>query len=663
MSNVNIKRAVENIRSGTNVYTPVIEMVVNGIQAIEELGRDDGLIEIVVHREEQIDFISGLPSISGFDVVDNGVGLNQKNRNSYDELYTDHKIDQGGKGFGRFTCLKYFENVRVESVFFEGSEYKKRNFHLGKERDIISGETIETVSKQEVGTRIVLSDFKKIKFQDKKLDTIAKMLVESLLPYFIRKNNHFPKIVLREYDESKITVLNDYVKSSDLIEEIISANRDFSILSVNGDEVFEAKVFKFYSPRVTSSKISLVAHCREVTSTSIHKYIPEFVDEFYEEDTGGEERNFIIKVYIFGKYLDDHVSLERGGFEFKKDSDVVFGISQENIELFASDIASLAVHDEMKNRAFKKANRVNDYVKNKAPWHFLTSKEADLSDLPYNATDEQIENKLQVSKYKNEIVVRAEIKNLIENDDVDDVNAIASEIVSKINDSSKNDLAHYVALRKSVIDIFEKSLEIKEDGKHSSEGLVHDIIFPRRKDSEGTSFENHNLWLIDERLNFSEYLSSDMSLEGNSDRPDLLIYDNRVAFRGENEATNPVTIFEFKKPGRDDFANPSSKDDPVAQIVRYVRKIRQGEFETPNGREILISGNTPFYGYVVCDLGKKVRGWLEEEKDFKPMPDGLGYFSWHENLNLYIEVLSWDKILKDSSMRNRIFFHKLGINS
>ena len=97
MSNVNIKRAVENIRSGTNVYTPVIEMIVNGIQAIEESEREDGLVDIVVHREEQMDLIGGLPSISGFAVVDNGVGLNQKNRDSYDELYTDHKIDQGGK--------------------------------------------------------------------------------------------------------------------------------------------------------------------------------------------------------------------------------------------------------------------------------------------------------------------------------------------------------------------------------------------------------------------------------------------------------------------------------------------------------------------------------------------------------------------------------------
>lgn len=44
--------------------------------------------------------------------------------------------------------------------------------------------------------------------------------------------------------------------------------------------------------------------------------------------------------------------------------------------------------------------------------------------------------------------------------------------------------------------------------------------------------------------------------------------------------------------------------------------------------------------------------WLELEKDFKPMPDGLGWFYWHSKLNLYIEMISWNKMLSDAGMRN-----------
>jgi len=76
---------------------------------------------------------------------------------------------------------------------------------------------------------------------------------------------------------------------------------------------------------------------------------------------------------------------------------------------------------------------------------------------------------------------------------------------------------------------------------------------------------------------------------------------------------------------------------------------------------MLVGENTPFYGYVVCDLTSKVEAWLQREKDFKPMPDRLGWFQWMGNINLYVEVVSWDKVLKDARMRNQIFFEKLGI--
>ena len=112
----------------------------------------------------------------------------------------------------------------------------------------------------------------------------------------------------------------------------------------------------------------------------------------------------------------------------------------------------------------------------------------------------------------------------------------------------------------------------------------------------------------------------------------------------------------------DALAVVTSNEDPIQQIVRYVNQVREGKYKTPEGRKILVSENTPFYGYVVCDLTAKVERWLEFEKDYKPMPDKLGWFRWHDNINLYLEVVSWDKVLRDAEMRNRIFFHKLGIN-
>ena len=279
-----------------------------------------------------------------------------------------------------------------------------------------------------------------------------------------------------------------------------------------------------------------------------------------------------------------------------------------------------------------------------------------------NASNEEIESRLQKEKFTEEIQIKREVTKLMAGGSLGDLQKNVADVVSKISGTSQNDLIHYIALRRNILELFGKSLQTNDSGDYSSEGVVHDIIFPRKGDSLTTPFDKHNLWIVDERLNFTNYLSSDIPLDGGiTERPDLIAYDKRILFRGDNEASNPVTIFEFKKPQRDDFVNPSSKEDPVQQIVRYVNNIRSGKFKTPEGRKMLVADNTPFYGYVVCDLTPKVETWLEKEQDFKIMPDRLGWFQWRGGINLYIEVISWDKVLKDAKMRNQIFFHKLGI--
>ena len=334
-------------------------------------------------------------------------------------------------------------------------------------------------------------------------------------------------------------------------------------------------------------------------------------------------------MYVFGDYLDTNVSLERGGFEFQKENDLLFGISQGDIERTSAEFARAAVSSDVLERSERKVASVKEYVRDNAPWHGEIINEIDFTDFPYNPTNAEIEKHLHQQKYEQEIRVNHEVKKLLDSGTPDELREKAADIVRRVSGSSRSELVHYVALRRSVLDIFDRSLSLNADGSYSSEDVVHDIIFPRKGDSDRTLFKEHNLWIIDERLNFTEYLSSDLPLDGpKSDRPDLLAFDKRIGFRGDNEPSNPVTIFEFKRPQRDDFVNASSKEDPIQQIIRYVIQIKDGKYRTPRGREIQVAENTPFYGYVVCDLTPKVRSWLENEKDFKPMPDRMGYFNW-----------------------------------
>lgn len=667
MSNVNVKRLVENIRSGTNVYTPLVELVVNAIQAIEEEGAEKALVEIEVLRNGQPDILDRLEGVDGFVVKDNGVGFTESNRNAFDTLYTERKIADGGKGFGRFTCLKYFDRVSITSTFADGDTYRDRTFKMGLDKDIIVDEQLADSQSQETGSRVEVSGIKSVRFPDKGLETISRVVVERLLPYFVDEERQCPRVVIREAQNSSSTLaLNDYLgKENSQIVEMEVGEPTFTLTANEETRTFQVRVFKFYAPRAARSKVSLVAHRREVTDNPLQTYIPEFSEEFFEPESpedSGKGRNFVIKAYVFGDYLNDNVSLERGEFRFQTDADLLNGISQTDIEQKAAEIAQSAVGSEIAERKRRKETRIAEYVETDAPWHRTLAKEVDFSALPMRPSNQDIELHLQKKKYEKEVTTRTQVAAILSSEDPDELATKIAGVIESISENSKNDLIHYVSMRRCVIDLFSKSLEVGASGKHQSEGEVHDIIMPRKKDSEELNYDAHNLWILDERLNFTSYVSSDKPLQASTgDRTDITVYNRPVAFRGDNEASNPITIFEFKRPQRDDFADPSSKEDPVQQIVRYVNQIREGKFKTPTGRDIEVNGTTPFYGYVVCDLTAKVKKWLEQEKNFTPMPDGLGWFSWFGNICLYMEVISWTKLLRDAEMRNQIFFNKLGI--
>jgi hypothetical protein len=665
MSKVNVARAVENIRSVTTVYTAIVEVVVNAIQAIEAKNEQSGVVEIRAIRDAQLETDGSLAEIKSVEVQDNGIGFTKAHRDSFDTLYTDMKLKDGGKGFGRFTWLKYFDDVRVSSRFKENGKAYQRTFKMGKNEDIIIDEVLTPSPSDESGSIVRLEWLKPGRVLEKRLDTVARTLVEKLLPYFITTSYSCPRIVLSESDGSDTIVLNDFFTNqlSESITEIQMPDLGFSLPGENPSEYFLVRLFKFYAPKNLKSRISLVAHQREVLSTPLHNYVPEFSEDFYDKPAqDGAARNYIVKAYVFSDYLDRHVSLERSGFDLPGGEDIFTGVGENDVEKSAAQIAKRALGEHITIRQQKKQERVQTYVDENAPWHKALLANVDLSNLPYNPSSEEIELRLQKEKFRRDQELRQKVDRVLAGGRLETLKDGVARLVDAITESSRNDLVHYIALRRNVLDLFGKSLELNEDGSYNSEGYVHDIIFPRKGDTEITAFQDHNLWIIDERLNFTSYVSSDVPLNvGGSDRPDLAVYDKRILFRGDNEPSNPITIFEFKKPQREDFVNASAKEDPVQQLIRYVNSIRDGKYKTPQGRTMLVQDNTPFYGYVVCDLTPKVAEWLRREKNFKVMPDALGWFQWFENINLYVEILSWDKLFRDASLRNKVFFHKLGI--
>ena len=118
---------------------------------------------------------------------------------------------------------------------------------------------------------------------------------------------------------------------------------------------------------------------------------------------------------------------------------------------------------------------------------------------------------------------------------------------------------------------------------------------------------------------------------------------------------NSAIIVEFKRAERKGY-----DENPVQQIYRYVKKLQGQKIHDTRNRTIQIHPQAMFHCYIVADLTPELRTILEES-GLEPTPDASGYMIYNKNFRTYVEVMSYDKLLKDSSDRNRELFKALSL--
>jgi hypothetical protein len=81
---------------------PLFEAVMNSFQAIKEAKLPSsipGRVQIEVVRDDrQLDL--DVPPISGFRIIDNGIGLDDSNYDSFNTAFSAHKLSRGERGWG-----------------------------------------------------------------------------------------------------------------------------------------------------------------------------------------------------------------------------------------------------------------------------------------------------------------------------------------------------------------------------------------------------------------------------------------------------------------------------------------------------------------------------------------------------------------------------------
>ena len=103
--------------------------------------------------------------------------------------------------------------------------------------------------------------------------------------------------------------------------------------------------------------------------------------------------------------------------------------------------------EEIAERKKRKEVRIAEYVINDAPWHRTLAKEVDFSALPMRPSNQDIELHLQKKKYEQEMATRTQVTALLNSENPDELGEKISQLIEKIS-NSKNDLIHYVSMRK-----------------------------------------------------------------------------------------------------------------------------------------------------------------------------------------------------------------------
>jgi hypothetical protein len=647
---------------------PLFEAVVNSIHAIEELNAGDGEIEVEIIRESLLDLddkarrgVVPLGNILGFKVFDNGVGFHDQNMKSFETLDTEYKSQYGCRGVGRLLWLKAFSHVNVVSTYLSSDGVMmRREFAFSP----VGGVSVPVISTMPQGserkTIVHLDGFNGIyrEKSPKTARTIAASLLEHCLWYFVRDGGA-PVIWIKDGAEriSLDDIYREYMFSSALKERI----------EVKGN-IFELTHIKL---RASAGKQHLIAWCaagRVVDEEILSGKIPGLHGKI---ESNGED--FVYACYVASAYLDEHVRPERIGFDISDDLFSQLNFDEIRTEVLSASARYLEGHLQEIKAAAKA--RVESFVAHKAPRYrpilFRISEEKLSIDPMISDKDLDLLLHKHLSEIESQLLVEGhEIAVYRADEDSTQYRNRLHSYLEKASDIKRSDLADYVFHRKVIIDILEQAIKRGPDGKYAREELIHELIMPMRLTSNEVRFDDCNLWLVDERLAFHDFLASDktlssMPITGSNDgkEPDLCalnVFDQPVLVSDDDRLPlASIVIVEIKRPMRNDAA-PGEERDPVEQALGYLERIRAGGAKTASGRQIPKSDDIPGYCYAICDLTPSVVRRCKM-LGLTVTADHLGYFGYNQNFKAYVEVISFDRLLNSARERNRAFFDKLGL--
>lgn len=661
----NIKGLVDRLElSQAKAMMPLYEAISNAVDAIEE--HQDGFsnhairIRLVTSDDLAHQGGDGTLVVDGFDVIDDGVGFNDKNLASFKEAHTLSKVKLGGRGVGRFTFLKVFSYVHIRSVFERDGQALLRKFDFSIE-DELKGADVTSEVTEASGTQTSLRGMDE-KFRagwPTQPETIAERVIAHFLIRFAARS--CPPMTLESPGHERIDL-------HALFQATVLAHVEEQLFDVSG-HMFALQAYRHRDGR-SRHELNLCANGRGVTTTKLRDLLPELPEKFLDD----EQTVYTLIVLVTGEYLDDHANQERTRIAFQSDEEPELEQALVSRRALNQGIAAALrplLTGDLKSTNEEKRAQIEKFVEQAPEYRALTHpryKEVIEQMIQPGLSQDKLDEALLHVKRTVEDDVRKEAKHvaaLFETETFEQYQEKFKEIAEKANEIGKAQLAAYIAHRRTILDLVNNSLKKKRtDDKYPLERVLHKMIFPMGVTSKDIFFEQQNLWVIDERLCYHTLLTSDKKLKSvaglddtSGREPDIFafFYDTPIGVaEADNLPGGGVVIIEFKRPGRDNYDK-----DPADQVIQRFREIAEGGVTDVDGRQINPT-NLRYTGYLIADLTPSLHRQVFGR--YHRTADNEGYFSPLAAGNGYIEILSYDKLIKDANRRNRILFDKLGLH-
>lgn len=581
-----IRVKIDNVLKGFNSKIPFMQPLYEAItNALEAHAKD---IRIVFEKEELLDNDTMKPKIIGFTIKDNGDGFNKKNRESFGEYLSNYKSELGCKGIGRFTWLKVFKEIKIESQLSD--EYVTIDFDKNYSDDKMK------VIKQNSDERYTKISFKYVtenyynKNKDERFvadiaaikDNIANHLMVKLFLLKEEKKSNFAIHLMLDNKEEVISNQNisQLQKKSFNVQDDKQENYEFNLY------------YKFNKDGRNIHKLHYCADGRTVLDFPKSIQFSNLAD------------NASVTMLLASSYFDKRINNERNEFTFdpKENNPTLDNpLPLPKINIALKENVDNIILNRYPNIQKENQNLIDECI-NENPYLGKYIRKGEYG-LIYNKKD-------LLKKANSEFIAEKEkalsnFKKMIEEKALNSEGFMRN--VAKLNDISNRELAQYFYYRQEIVD----GLKELNDDNNSQEELLHNLFMKKGEisDTKETDYSPYdsNIWLLDDKYMSYTKMFSDKQIGiikqriinenpnnyGDGKEPDLSIFYNDSAGNIKD-----LVVVELKAIG----ATVPFKMFSLSEINRNLGFIAES-----------VDNIETLYGYIITKIDRN----MEKELDYQ----------------------------------------------